>query len=60
MPGATLVPTDGLGSQVRLLLGASYDGTVSGRVSAGVAATGTVSDPTARLGRRRRSDVGDR
>ena len=28
VPGATLVPTDGLGSQVRLLLGESYDGTV--------------------------------
>ena len=31
VPGATLVPTEGLGSQVRLLLGESYDGTVHGR-----------------------------
>ena len=49
VPGATLVPNDGLGSQVRLLLGESYDGTVTA-VSSGVAATGTLSDQTASSG----------
>ena len=47
MPGATLVPTDGLGSQVRLLLGESYDGTVTA-VSSGVPVTGSISDSTSR------------
>ena len=28
VPGATLVPTDGLGDRVRLMLGSSFDGTV--------------------------------
>jgi LCP family protein required for cell wall assembly len=46
VPGATLVPTEGLGAQVRLLLGESYDGTVAA-VSSGVAATGTLSDQPA-------------
>jgi hypothetical protein len=46
VPGATLIPTAGLGSQVRLLLGESYDGTVKA-VSSGVKATGTLSDETA-------------
>ncbi len=46
VPGATLIPTAGLGSQVRLLLGESYDGTVEA-VSSGVQATGTLSDETA-------------
>ena len=46
VPGATLIPTAGLGSQVRLLLGESYDGTVTA-VSSGVQATGTLSDETA-------------
>jgi hypothetical protein len=46
VPDATLIPTDGLGSQVRLLLGESYDGTVQA-VSSGVPATGTLSDQTA-------------
>ena len=45
VPGAILVPTDGLGTQVRLLLGESYDGTVQA-VSAGVVVTGTVTDGT--------------
>ncbi len=45
MPGAILVPTDGLGTQVRLLLGESYDGTVQA-VSAGVVVTGTVAEGT--------------
>jgi LCP family protein required for cell wall assembly len=49
VPGATLVPNSGLGSQVRLLLGESYDGTVTA-VSSGVAATGTLSDQTAGAG----------
>jgi len=34
VPGATLVPTDGLGSKVRLMLGSSFDGTVQ-QVSVG-------------------------
>jgi LCP family protein required for cell wall assembly len=46
VPGATLVPNEGLGTQVRLLLGESYDGTVTA-VSSGVAATGTLSDQAA-------------
>lgn len=41
VPGATLVATEGLGSQVQLLLGESYDGTVAS-VQAGVTATGTI------------------
>ncbi len=45
VPGATLVPTNGLGTQVRLLLGESYDGTVQA-VSAGVVVTGTVAEGT--------------
>jgi LCP family protein required for cell wall assembly len=49
VPGATLVPNDALGSQVRLLLGESFDGTVTA-VSSGVAATGTLSDQTASSG----------
>lgn len=42
VPGATLVPTDQLGSKVRLVLGESFDGPFSS-VSAGVTVTGTVS-----------------
>jgi LCP family protein required for cell wall assembly len=45
VPGAMLVPTTGLGTQVRLLLGESYDGTVQA-VSAGVVVTGTVTEST--------------
>ena len=45
VPGAILLPTDGLGTQVRLLLGESYDGTVQA-VSAGVVVTGSVADPS--------------
>ena len=39
--GATLVPTAGLGKEVRLMLGRTWDGKV-GPVKAGVAVTGTV------------------
>ena len=42
VPGATLVPTDQLGSKVRLVLGQSFDGTFS-PVTAGVTVTGSVS-----------------
>jgi LCP family protein required for cell wall assembly len=42
VPGATLVPTDQLGSKVRLVLGESFDGPFSS-VSTGVTVTGTVS-----------------
>ena len=42
MPGATLVPTAGLGTQVRLLLGESFSGTVTA-VHAGVEVTGTLA-----------------
>jgi LCP family protein required for cell wall assembly len=45
VPGAVLVPTTGLDTQVRLLLGESYDGTVQA-VSAGVVVTGTIADGT--------------
>ena len=45
VPGAVLVPTTGLGTQVRLLLGESYDGTVQA-VSPGVLVTGTVTEST--------------
>ena len=41
VPGATLVATEGLGGQVQLLLGESYDGTVAS-VQVGVPATGTI------------------
>jgi LCP family protein required for cell wall assembly len=44
VPGATLVPTDGLGSQIQLLLGASFDGTVQS-VPVGSTVTGTVAEP---------------
>jgi hypothetical protein len=46
VPGATLVPNQALGSQVRLLLGESYNGTVTA-VRAGASVTGTLSDQTA-------------
>ncbi len=42
VPGATLVPTDQLGSNVRLVLGESFDGTF-GPVSAGQTVTGSVA-----------------
>jgi hypothetical protein len=42
VPGATLVPTAGLGTQVRLLLGESFSGTVTA-VHAGVEVTGTLA-----------------
>jgi len=42
VPGATLVPTDGLGGQVRLMLGQSFDGTVRS-VSTGATLTGTLA-----------------
>jgi len=43
VPGATLVPTDGLGTKVRLMLGESFDGTVTA-VSTGAAVTGTLAE----------------
>ncbi len=46
VPGATLVPNEALGSQVRLLLGESYNGTVTA-VHSGASVTGTLSDQTA-------------
>jgi len=46
VPGATLVPNEALGSQVRLLLGESYTGTVTA-VRSGASVTGTLSDQTA-------------
>ena len=45
VPGATLLPTEGLGGEVRLLLGESYDGTVQS-VEAGVDVTGAPADGT--------------
>lgn len=45
VPGAVLVPTTGLGTRVRLLLGESYDGTVQ-PVTAGATVTGTVAAGT--------------
>ena len=41
VPGATVVPVNGLGRSVRLLLGENYDGSVS-RVKAGSSATATM------------------
>jgi hypothetical protein len=46
VPGATLAPTEGLGSQVRLMLGKSFDGTVTA-VRSGVSVTGTLAESTA-------------
>jgi hypothetical protein len=46
VPGANLTPSTGLGSQVRLLLGQSYDGAVTA-VSSGAAVTATVGQGTA-------------
>ena len=43
VPGATLVPTDGLGGQIQLLLGATFDGTVQS-VAVGSTVTGTVAE----------------
>ena len=43
VPGATLVPTDGLGGQIQLLLGASFDGTVQS-VAVGSTVTGTLAE----------------
>ena len=39
------MPTDGLGSQIQLLLGASFDGTVQS-VPVGSTVTGTVAEPS--------------
>ncbi len=44
--GAELVPTDGLGKKVRLLLGEAWDGTIS-PVTAGSEVTGTVATGSA-------------
>ena len=46
VPGATLVPTTGLGDQVRLLLGESFDGTVEA-VESGSSASATVAGTAA-------------
>ena len=43
VPGATLVPTDGLGGQIQLLLGATFDGTVQS-VAVGSTVTGTMAE----------------
>ncbi|MET0865787.1 MAG: LCP family protein [Nakamurella sp.] len=45
VPTATLVPVAGLGTQVRLLLGSTYDGTVQS-VQVGAPATGTLAEGT--------------
>jgi LCP family protein required for cell wall assembly len=42
VPGATLVPTEGLGDQVRLLLGEDFDGTVE-QVDEGVPVTASLT-----------------
>ena len=42
VPGATLIPTAGLGDEVRLLLGESFDGTVEA-VESGVAVSATAT-----------------
>jgi LCP family protein required for cell wall assembly len=42
VPGATLVPTEGLGDQVRLLLGEDFDGTVE-QVEEGVPVTASLT-----------------
>lgn len=44
--GAELVPTDGLGKKVRLLLGKGWDGTITA-VTAGAKVTGTVATGSA-------------
>ncbi|WP_420122567.1 LCP family protein [Nakamurella sp.] len=46
VPGATVVPVDGLGTSVRLLLGENYEGSVDA-VSAGAKATATMGTATA-------------
>jgi hypothetical protein len=46
VPGATVVPVNGLGNEVRLLLGENYDGSVSA-VRAAASATATMGSATA-------------
>lgn len=46
VPGATVVPVNGLGTSVRLLLGENYEGSVDA-VSAGAKATATMGTATA-------------
>lgn len=46
VPGATVVPVDGLGTSVRLLLGENYDGTVDA-VTSGSRATATMGTAAA-------------
>ena len=45
IPGATVVPVNGLGRSVRLMLGENYDGTV-GPVQSGAATTATMGTAT--------------
>lgn len=47
VPGATVVPVDGLGKSVRLMLGQDYDGTVTSSLRAGASATATLGSATA-------------
>ncbi len=47
VPGATVVPVNGLGKSVRLKLGEDYDGSVSSSVRSGTSATATMGTATA-------------
>lgn len=47
VPDATVIPVNGLGESVRLLLGEDYDGSVSSSVESGERATATMGSVTA-------------